>query len=55
MCCPVLPYKRLVCLCGVSGECIEVYDGFVHCAAPAHTEVCNRNLCVVCCCVEVAH
>lgn len=54
MCWPVLPYKRLLCLCGVSGDCIEVYDGFVHRAAPAHTEVHCRNLCVIRCCVEVA-
>lgn len=55
MCWPVLPYKRLVCLCGVSGDCIEVYDGFVHRAAPAHTEVYGGNLCVVRCCGEVTH
>lgn len=54
MCRPVLPYKRLARLCGVSGDCIEVYGGSVHRAAPAHTEVHGGNLCVVCCCVEVA-
>lgn len=46
MCWPVLPYKRLVCF-GVSGDCIEVYDGFVHRATPVYTEVYDWNLCVL--------
>lgn len=54
MCCPVLPYKRLLCLCGLSGDCTEVCDGFVYRAAPVHTKVYRGNVCVVHCCDEVA-
>lgn len=48
MCWSVLPYKRRVCLCGVSRDCIEVYDGFVPHAAHKYT------LGVCACVVEVA-
>lgn len=54
MCRPVLPYKRLLCLYGVSGDCIEVYNGYVHRAVPLHTEVYCGNVCVVSFSVEVA-
>lgn len=47
MCWPVLPYKRRVCLCGVSRDCIEVYDGFVPHVAHKYT------LGVCACVVEV--
>lgn len=45
MCWPILPYKRLQCLCGVSGDCIEVRDALVRRAASAHTEVHGGNFC----------
>lgn len=51
---PVLPYKKPLCLCGVSGDCIEVYDGFVHHVALVHTEVYRGNVGIISCCVEVA-
>lgn len=52
-CRPVLACKRLQCLCGVSGDCVEVRDALVRRAAPAHTEVHGGNfLCVVRCGVE---
>lgn len=47
MCRPVLPYKRLQCLCGVSGDCIEVRDALDRRAAPAHTEVHGGNFCAL--------